>query len=110
MDTFVNYFNAPTRSERIVFTFNTRVTAENFHLVQLFTSMNIDPGDAVDGTYTFNIDYFGQITNRFNALFALIESGAVVTARVSELNYGRCLLEELLTAIRAVQARAIPSE
>lgn len=65
----------------------------------------VDEGDTLKVTYTFSVDYFGNIVKGLQAVRALLSDRWVVRdVNINELKHGESLIVELLDELRKVQA------
>jgi len=61
--------------------------------------------DTIDISYKFDIEYFGNIVERFEAFLKLCEEADLVKMDTKEIQHGRCLIQELLCKFEQVEQK-----
>jgi hypothetical protein len=100
----------PERTERVQIKFEldkTRIDKFKSEIDLLTKGQMLPTGqdDTLKLTYSFGVDYFGNIVAAFKAIRTLLSDRWVVReVAINELKHGESVLVELLDEIRKVQA------
>lgn len=93
-----------TRQESIVFKFECPHDTDTRKLFG-FERIPVQPGDKLKATYSFYVNYMGEVTERFEALTKMMNDGVIVTAEMDCLNQTDILFVRFVTAYNELRAR-----
>jgi len=111
------YFHTVTREEKLTIHVAAAITEKNrdylqSKLVALGSTQCLRDVHSVEFIYRFDIQYLDGVNSRFESLIELLERKDVVveSASLSELNHGKALIYEMLSAISKVQMKLLKRE